>query len=182
MDPFVGEIRLFALNFAPRNWAFCQGQVLSIAQNTALFSLLGTQYGGNGTTTFGLPDLRGRTYVGAGQGAGLSPYPLGTLLGSESVTLLSTQIPAHTHTLTGTVPVNSEEANSNIVAGGYYADIPTGTPEQYSPDVLANGQMAADIISGTTGVAGGGQGHENRMPFLVLNYCIALWGIYPQRP
>src|SRR5215207_9632471 len=98
-EPFIGEIRMFGGNFAPRGWAFCEGQLLSIAQNTALFSILGTTYGGNGTTTFALPDLRGRVPIQPGQGPGLSPYTLGQMSGQENVTLLITNIPAHTHTL-----------------------------------------------------------------------------------
>lgn len=179
MDPFVGEIRLMALNFAPVNWALCQGQVLPIQQNTALFTLLGTTYGGNGTTTFALPDLRGRTYAGIGQGSGLSSYQQGAVLGTETETLLLPQLPAHIHLLTpSTMPVNSGAASQTLVSNNYYAA--SGQPNQYSLD--GGVQMAPDMLSGTAGTIGNDKGHENRMPFLVLNYCIALRGIFPQRP
>lgn len=176
MDPFVGEIRLFGFNFPTRGWALCNGALLPIQQNTALFALLGTQYGGNGTTTFALPDLRGRAIVGKGQGAGLSNYPQGAQVGTENVTLLATEMPAHTHTLSATVPVSPNTPLSSGPQGGYFANSPT---EQYgeTPDHGVTGT----VLSGTSGVAGGGQPHENRMPSLVLNYCIALQGVFPQR-
>ncbi|QNH63081.1 phage tail protein [Hymenobacter sediminicola] len=181
MDPFVGEIRLMALNFAPVGWALCQGQILPIQQNTALFSLLGTTYGGNGQNTFGLPDLRGRTYAGVGQGEGLSPYPQGAVLGTETETLLLPQLPMHVHTLApSTMPVNNGTADQQKVSNAYYATPPAGQPAQYALDGGVN--MAADLLSGTAGPAGNGKAHENRMPFLVLNYCIALQGVFPQRP
>ncbi|RYY14459.1 MAG: phage tail protein [Cytophagaceae bacterium] len=178
MDPFVGEIRLMAITFAPRGWAACQGQTMSIAQNTALFSLLGTQYGGDGRTTFGLPNLSGRTYVGAGQGAGLSPYPQGAATGTEGVTLTLDQMPAHTHTLTPTtLPVNTGTGGQSTPVGGYYAQAPGSTP--YSLD--GGGNMAPDVLTGMATPIGNGQAHENRMPFLTLQYCIATQGIFPQR-
>lgn len=166
-EPFIGEIRLFPYNFAPRGWAFCQGQLLSIAQNTALFSLLGTTYGGNGQTTFGLPDLRGRAALSSGQGPGLQPYTLGEQAGVESVTLNSNQMPGHSHPLNAT---SSEAdagrpANTYLAAGGAYNEKADGTT----------------LAPGAVGSAGGSQPHENRPPVLVLNYCIALEGIYPSR-
>ncbi|GAB3843850.1 tail fiber protein [Hymenobacter terrigena] len=176
MDPFVGEIRLLPFNFAPSGWALCQGQLMSISQNTALFSLLGTQYGGDGRTTFGLPDLRGRAMVGMGQGAGLTNYPQGTMVGTESVTLLSNQLPAHTHTFSATVPVSTVAGDNNSPAAGYFA---TGN-SQYG-DSGGGGNMAAGLLNGTSAPTGGSQAHENRMPFLVLNYCIATQGVFPQR-
>lgn len=178
MDQFLGEIRLLPFNFAPRDWALCQGQLLPIAQNTALFSLLGTQYGGNGVTTFALPDLRGRAAVGMGQGPGLSNYPVGTQAGTENVTLISTEIPAHTHTISNaSVPVNAGAATATSPASNFFAKV---SPEAYGPGT-ANGPMAANLLNGPTAGAGGSQPHENRQPFLVLNYCIALQGEFPQR-
>ena len=180
MDPFVGEIRLMPYSFAPRGWALCQGQLLPIQQNTALFALLGTQYGGNGTTTFALPDLRGRAVVGQGQGPGLTNYAQGQMAGAESVTLLSAQIPAHVHSLasaTNTVPASSNLGAANTPAGGYFAK---NAAEQYGQAVNAAGNMAP-TLKGNSGIAGGGQAHENRQPFLALNYCIATQGVFPQR-
>lgn len=177
MDPILGEIRLLPFNFAPRGWALCQGQTLSIAQNSALFALLGTQYGGDGRTTFGLPDLRGRAALGMGQGQGLSLYPLGTMTGTESVTLFTANLPAHTHPLSGaTVPVSTAAGTTNSPAGGYFAP----AAGQYG-DSGGGGNMAAGLLNGTSGSTGDGGAHENRMPFLVLNYCIALQGVFPQR-
>ena len=176
MDPFVGEIRLIAFTFAPRAWALCDGSLLSIQQNTALFALLGTQYGGDGRTTFGLPDLRGRAVVGAGQSAGLTNYTQGTLTGTESVTLLSTNLPAHTHTLSATVPVSTAAGTSNSPAGNYFA----ASNSQYG-DSVGGGNMATALLNGASVPTGSSQPHENRMPFLVLNYCIALQGVFPQR-
>jgi microcystin-dependent protein len=165
-EPFIGEIRLLPFNFAPRGWAFCQGQILSIAQNTALFSLLGTTYGGNGTTTFALPDLRGRVAVSAGQGPGLSSYTLGQQSGVESVTLLTTQMPSHSHL----VNCNSGDADS-------------GTPLNKFPAGASSysGSAGSTMNPGTIGNAGGSQPHTNVQPLLVLNYCIALEGIFPSR-
>lgn len=168
MEPFLGEIRIFGGNFAPHGWALCQGQVLPIAQNTALFSILGTTYGGNGTTTFALPDLRGRAAMGMGQGPGLSDRTLGETGGTESVTLINSQLPAHNHS--HAVPATNEAATSSRpvgkvpAAGGAYADTSDGT-------------MAAD----TTGISGGNQPHNNMQPFITMNYIIALQGIYPSR-
>ncbi|MCB2376438.1 tail fiber protein [Hymenobacter sp. BT635] len=180
MDPFVGEIRLVALNFAPRNWFFCQGQLLPIQQYTALFSLLGVAYGGDGRTTFALPDLRGRAVVGKGQGPGLSAYPQGSIVGTEAVTLTTAQMPAHLHTLSGgTVPVSANNGTQTQPTGNYYA---ANSVEQYGQAIAAGGQMASTMLAGTTGITGGGNSHENRMPYLALNYIIAYTGIFPQRP
>ena len=167
--PFIGQITLFAGNFAPRGWAFCQGQLLSIAQNTALFSLLGTTYGGNGQTTFGLPDLRGRVPMGMGQGPGLSLYVQGQMGGVETVTLISTQMPQHTHTL---------QASSALPT---VAD-PTGAvlPSGYSR-IYATGTTGVAMGATSIAAAGGSQPHENRQPYLAMNYIIATEGIYPSR-
>jgi microcystin-dependent protein len=171
-EPFLAEIRLFPYNFAPRGWAFCQGQLLAISQNTALFSLLGTTYGGNGITTFGLPDLRGRCAVHVGQGPGLSPYDLGQVGGTETVTLSTSQIAPHPH------PANCLDANANTAAAAnnIWAKDAGGNP-QYGTTKAA-GTMAPNII----GPSGNGQAHNNIQPYLALNYCIALQGIFPQRP
>ena len=165
-EPFLGQLMLVPYNFAPRGWALCNGQILSIAQNTALFSLLGTTYGGNGQTTFALPDLRGRVPVSAGQGPGLSNYNLGEVAGVESVTLNMNQMPAHTHTIACNSgdPNDSSPANTVPSGGGSY-------------NTAANATMS----QGTASVAGGSQPHENRHPYLVLNWIIALEGIFPSR-
>ncbi|MGY3090569.1 microcystin-dependent protein [Hymenobacter sp. UYAg731] len=179
MDPFVGEIRAVGFNFAPRGWALCQGQLLAISQNTALFSLLGTNYGGDGRTTFGLPDLRSRLIVQPGQGPGLSNYVLGQLSGSESVVLTANQMPAHTHTLSGvTVNANSAAGTAAAPAGNVLGSNANVQHYAASPDA----QMAASSVSGTTTPAGSGNPHANTMPSLGLNYVIALQGIYPPRP
>jgi microcystin-dependent protein len=168
-EPFLGMIMLVPYNFAPRGWAFCQGQLLSISQNTALFSLLGTTYGGNGQTTFALPDLRGRVPLSQGQGPGLSNYSLGEQSGVESVTLIVTQMPQHNHLLS----VNNQGAA-------------TGRPSGQFPGVTAANAYAPATDSTTfapqaISLTGGSQPHENRQPYLCLNYCIALQGIFPSR-
>jgi microcystin-dependent protein len=171
-EPYVGEIMMFAGNFAPQGWAFCDGQLLSIAQNTALFSLLGTYYGGDGQTTFALPDLRGRLpmHTGSGPGPGLSPRSLGESGGTESVTLSSTQMPAHSH------PLQVDNANGTTASpvGTLLARDPSGTPAY---GVNATGTLSAQAIAS----AGGSQPHQNMPPFLAINYCISLYGIYPPR-
>ncbi|MCC3156314.1 tail fiber protein [Hymenobacter sp. 15J16-1T3B] len=176
MDPFLGEIRLMPYTFAPLYWAPCQGQLMAIQSNTALFALLGTQYGGNGQTTFALPDLRGRGIVGFGQGPGLSQYVQGEVIGTENVTLLPTELAPHSHSLTASIPANSQRGTVTSPQGSVYA---LTAAEQYgtSPN---NGNMAP-LLSGTTGPAGGGLPHPNMMPYLALQYCIALQGVFPQR-
>jgi microcystin-dependent protein len=171
--PFLAEIRLFAGNFAPRGWALCAGQILSIAQNTALFSLLGTTYGGNGQTTFALPDFRGRTPVGTGQGLGLSSIPLGELAGTEAVTLLSTEYPSHTH------QVNATQDNSTAATPGsnFFASQLSLNGQTYGPASNLIG-MDPQMI---TPYQGGNQPHNNMQPFLGINFIIALEGIFPAR-
>ncbi len=165
--PFLGAIFMFAGNFAPRGFALCDGQVLPISQNTALFSLLGTTYGGNGQTTFALPDLRGRAPVHAGQGPGLTPYALGEQTGTENVTLQTAQMPQHNHAVNVSTQQTSDVAPGNVPAtGGAYATSPS------------SGQSLA---AGTLGEAGGSQPHPNLQPLLVVNFIIALQGIYPSR-
>jgi microcystin-dependent protein len=169
-DPFIGEIRLFPYNFSPRGWAFCNGQILSIAQNTALFSLLGTTYGGDGRVNFALPDLRGRAAVSSGQGPGLSAHDLGETGGEESVTLTETQMPSHSHHMA----VNGASSGSNNPNNRYVGRLSGGTGYAPTPnDRTLNRGAITD--------AGGGQPHENRSPHLTLNYCIALEGIFPSR-
>ena len=171
-EPFLGQIQAFGFNFAPRGWAQCNGQLLPIAQNTALFALLGTMYGGNGQTTFGLPDLRGRSAIHFGQGPGLSDYFQGEQGGVESVTLIQSQMPQHTHearALAGNG--NSKVAQNNVWAKD--AGVSSATYSSASPD----SNMSAQAIAN----AGGSQPHENRPPYLVVNWCIALEGIFPSR-
>jgi len=178
MDQFLAEIRAVGFNFAPNGWALCQGQLLSITQNTALFSLLGTTYGGDGRNTFALPDLRGRLVVSPGQGPGLSSYLLGQVSGTETVGLQASHLPAHTHSLNGVaVRVSSSGGNSSSPAGTVLA-----ATEDLHYSSGASVQMAPDVLTGTATQVGNNAGHPNLMPYLVLNYIIALQGIYPIRP
>jgi microcystin-dependent protein len=171
-EPFLGQIQAFGFNFAPRGWAFCNGQILPIAQNTALFSLLGTTYGGNGQTTFALPNLQSRVPVHFGQGPGLSPYDLGEQAGSETVTLTTNQIPAHQHAVT--FLTNSSEGGQNSPAGNYFGKADPGTYASTHDNTLTGAQPP-------TGIVGGNQPHTNIQPYLALNFCIALEGIFPSR-
>jgi microcystin-dependent protein len=171
-NPFLGEIRMFGGNFAPVGWALCNGQLLSIAQNTALFSLLGTTYGGNGTTTFALPDLRARVPIHAGQGVGLSSYTLGEQTGAESVTLTVAQLPAHNHIVNGV----ASGGNQASPAGGLPAVESTGTSLDYS-NASPNASMNSAMLSNT----GSNQPHLNIQPVLCVNFIIALQGIFPSR-
>ena len=175
-EPFIAEIRMFAGNFAPRGWAFCNGQIMSIAQNTALFSLLGTTYGGNGQTTFGLPDLRGRVPVGMGQGPGLPNITEGEMAGEPNHTLNSNEMPAHTHTAQVTVKASSAEADSTSPNGKVLA-----SPEQAAIYGNGPGDVTMSSPNVNTSVAGGNQPHNNMQPYLGMNYIIALEGIYPSR-
>ena len=177
-QPFLGEIRMFGGNFAPRGWAFCNGQILAIAQNTALFSLLGTTYGGNGQTTFALPDLRGRLPLNQGQGPGLSSYDLGRASGSETVTLLTTEMPAHTHAPTNTVNA-SARADSSTPASCVPAD--TGGPQIYASAPDGSTTMFPGMITTTVAPVGGSQPHANMQPYLVVSFIIATEGIFPSR-
>ena len=173
-EPFLAEIRMFGGNFAPKGWALCNGQLLSIAQNTALFSLLGTTFGGNGQTTFGLPDLRGRLPIHAGQGPGLSNRSLGEMAGSESVTVVVSQMPAHNHTFAppcSNVAGGVADPTNNYPAG---QDVNTG-PFNY------NSTTTGAEAAGLTGVQGGGQPLPTMPPFLCVNFIIALEGIFPSR-
>lgn len=173
-EPFIGEIIMFAGNFAPRGWAFCQGQLLSIAQNTALFSILGTTYGGNGQTTFGLPDFRGRVPVGQGTGPGLSSYVLGELSGVENTTILSSQMPPHTHVATVSLKASTAAANDTLPTNNYLAD---GNAYQTATDTTMN----PGAVTVSNSIAGGGQPISILQPFLCINFIIALEGIFPSR-
>jgi len=170
-QPYVGEIRLFAGNFAIAGWAFCNGQLLSIAENETLFNLIGTTYGGDGQNTFAVPDLRSRVPVGMGQGAGLTNRNLAEMAGVETVTLALTQIPNHSHT----PKCNTGAGTSASPAGNYWAaNANTGLLEYSSTTAGAAGMNAASV-----GAAGGAQPHGNLMPYLGLNFIISLFGIFP---
>lgn len=168
-EPFLGEIRMAGFNFAPRGWAFCNGQLLSIAQNTALFSLLGTTFGGNGQTTFALPNLQGRVPMHWGNGPGLTPRVIGEQSGVESVTLITAQMPIHNHTINGTTDDGTAKSPSG--------NAPSGTA---SP-VYANTNVATPMSPQMCGPAGGNQPHENMQPYLAVTFIIALEGIFPSR-
>jgi len=172
-DPFVAEIRIFPFNFAPKGWAWCDGQLLPISQNTALFSLLGTTYGGNGTSNFALPDLQGRAPMHPGQGPGLSLHDLGEAAGSETVTLLESEIPAHSHALMS-LPISANRTSpvdnvpARVGAGSAYVPVASaGSIVPMAPESLAP--------------AGADQPHNNLMPYLTVNFCIALQGVFPPR-
>jgi len=168
MEPFIGEIRIVGFTFAPRGWAMCEGQLLSISQNTALFSLLGTYYGGDGKTTFALPDLRGRVPVSAGQGPGLSDYPLGSLGGTPAVQLTRDQSAAHQHSLTADAfPVTTLDPIGNVLGTDNAMFMPSG-------NVLLDPR--------SMGLTGNDVPHNNRQPYVVINYVIALEGVFPKRP
>ncbi|GIJ74767.1 phage tail protein [Virgisporangium ochraceum] len=167
-EPFIGEIRIVGWNFAPSQWAFCHGQLMNIQQNTALFALLGVTYGGNGTTTFGLPDLRGRAPVHQGTGAGLTPRTLGEQGGVEAVTLIGTELPTHTHQ----ARASTVDGTLDSPSGAYWAPW-SDTPYVGGPVARVPMNQAAVVP------AGSGQPHENRSPYLALNFVIALSGIFP---
>jgi microcystin-dependent protein len=176
MDFYLGEIRLMSFAFAPKGWLYCQGQLLSVIQNQALFSLLGTTYGGDGRSTFGLPDLRGRAIVGVGPGAGLSPISWGQQGGQESVALLPSQLPPHSHTLSGTIKTGAVP-ELNAPNGGVPAK---STALQFAPNT-PTAPMNAGVLGGNLENAGNSQPHDNRQPTLVMNYAIAITGIFPSR-
>jgi microcystin-dependent protein len=169
-DPFIGQIQPFGFNFSPRGWAFCNGQLLPISQNTALFSLLGTTYGGDGRTTFALPDLRGRVALHSGQGPGLSDRRLGERGGSQTSTLTAAQLAAHTHTFAP--PSNSTPGNTDVASNHYPAQMPEDNYQTTTDSSLA---------PGTSGSTGNSQSVNNMQPYLALNFCIALTGLFPSR-
>ena len=166
-QPYVGEIRMFGGNFAPAGWMFCEGSLLPISENETLFQLIGTTYGGDGQSTFGLPDLRGRVPVHMGQGPGLSSYVLAQTGGVESVTLTTNQTPIHSHT-----PAASNTGGSDSPANNFWGNTATGKPYSAAPPAV---QMNAGTITPT----GGSQPHENMIPFLCVSYIISLFGIFP---
>lgn len=172
-EPFIAEIRIFAGNFAPRSWAFCDGQLLPIAQNTALFSLIGTTYGGDGRTTTALPNLQGRAPMHPGRGPGLTSRRLGEKVGTETVTLAEAQIPQHTHTARAQTAGGNTNIPTNTTAFAR-----AGADRFYQNDASAN---LVDLASETLSTTGGGQAHTNLQPFLTLNFIIALQGLYPSR-
>ncbi|HEY0738268.1 MAG TPA: tail fiber protein [Herpetosiphonaceae bacterium] len=181
MEGYIAEIRLFAGNFAPRGWAFCNGQILSIAQNTALFSLLGTTFGGNGQTTFALPDLRGRVAVSPGQGPGLPAVNLGQMSGEPTHTLIITEMPAHNHTAQTTTRAYDQgfgdPGDSPRTTNNFWSSVSSGGPY----NTTANTSMNAGAVQATIGIAGGSQPHNNMQPYLGVNYIICMEGIYPSR-
>ncbi len=182
MEGTIAEIRMFAGNFPPLTWAFCQGQLLSIASNTALFSLLGTNYGGNGTVTFGLPDLRGRVPVGTGQGPGLSNFSLGQVGGTETYTIANANFPAHIHALTGsiTMPGNAATGGADTPQGNYPATL-TGT-DMYS--TVNNGSGLGNMQLALTATAAGSASPtpvNNVQPVMGMNYIICMQGVFPSR-
>ncbi len=170
-EPFIAEVRIFAGNFAPRGWAFCDGQLLPIAQNTALFSLIGTTYGGDGRTTTALPNLQGRAPMHPGRGPGLTARRLGQRSGVEMVSLSEAQMPNHTHSLNGTSSVATVFTPDNTSA------FARGSGAAYKTDATS----LVDLASGSLQNTGGSQAHNNLQPFLTLNFIIALVGLYPSR-
>lgn len=182
MDEYIGIIKIFAGNFAPRGWMMCNGQILSIAQYQALFSLLGTTYGGNGVTTFALPNFQSRMPIGMGQGPGLSRYVEGQIGGAESVTLITPNIPAHVHQVMGNLSVkcNGNATNADTPEGAYMAP----ASSQIYNDAAAGGFMAADTVSINlpTTVVGSNVPVGIMNPYIAMNYIICYEGVYPSRP
>ncbi|MDQ3280461.1 MAG: tail fiber protein [Acidobacteriota bacterium] len=174
MDPFVAEIRIFPFNFAPTGWAMCNGQLLPLSQNTALFSLLGTTYGGDGKSTFALPDLQDNAALGAGQGQGLSEYYLGQQSGVSAVSLIEPEMPAHTHFL----EANNGFGNNTDPSSNSFSRVFGGGNMYKAPSGATIAMMDPRMIGG----AGGSQPHNNMQPYLVLNFCIAMQGVFPPRP
>lgn len=168
-EPFIGEIKMFGFNFPPRGWAVCNGQIMPINQNMALFSLLGTYYGGDGQTTFALPDLQGRTPVNWGNPVVGAPVSLGESAGDEAHTLIQSEMPAHTHAISGT----AADATEPIPGGSIWG------ASGENPYKVATGNTTMNGVA--LGIAGGSQPHANMQPYLVLNFCVALDGIFPSR-
>ncbi len=171
-DPFVAEIRIFGFNFSPNGWAFCSGQLIPIGQNTALFSLLGTNYGGDGVSTFALPDLLGRAVMHWGQGPGLSNRLLGEMGGSAAASLIASELPAHTHAVSVATAADASADRSNATANVL------AKPADSS---YATSGATTTMSPASTGIAGTGVPHNNMQPYLVLNFCIALQGVFPPR-
>jgi len=179
MEGTIGEIRMFAGTFAPRTWAFCNNQLISIATNTALFSILGTTYGGNGQTTFALPDFRGRVAVGTGTGPGLSNIQLGQMAGTPTVTLLTTNMPAHNHAVTGTVTMQANNDNAGLSSVPENNRLAATNAFTSNADALVG--MAPCVTNLTTAVNGGSQPFSIMPPYLGMNYIICMFGIFPSR-
>lgn len=180
-EPFIGEIKIFGFNFSPQSYQLCSGQIMSIAQNTALFSLLGTTYGGNGQTTFALPDLRGRMPIGQGQGPGLPNYIMGQLSGTTNVTLLTANLPAHVHAAQGisiNMPVSNSGGDTDSPQGAYLAN---NGSEVFSSEPTAGAHYGPLIASGTTSATGSNIPVSIMNPYLTINYSIAIYGIFPSR-
>ncbi|VXC11358.1 Phage tail protein [Flavobacterium sp. 9AF] len=180
-EPFIGEIKIFGFSFAPQSYLLCAGQIMSIAQNTALFSLIGTIYGGNGQTTFALPDLRSRMPIGQGQGPGLPVYNIGQYGGTNSVTLLTQNIPAHMHTLNAMqvkILANNNLGEEQTPNGNYPA---ITTSDSYNSVPTTNVFMGGTQISGTTDITGSNIPVNIQNPYLAINYSIAIYGIFPSR-
>lgn len=178
MDPFIAEIRIYPFNFAPKGWAWCNGQLLPISQNTALFSLLGTFYGGDGKSTFALPDMQGNMPMHHGQGAGLSLRDLGEMGGSETVTLLESEIPVHTHLYSAHGgDASTASPSAQLPAKGYWDDgTAAGMVGAYSSSPPNTAMSPYGLAA-----AGGSLPHNNMMPYLALSFCIALTGVFPAR-
>lgn len=187
-EPFIGQIIMFGGNFAPRGWALCDGQLLPIAQNSALFSILGTIYGGDGRTTFGLPDLRGRVALHAGSGPGLTPRTLGQKAGAQDTTLNVNNIPAHNHPATSVANCVVGPGNTNVASANFWSKDFGGQSGTYNSGP-ADGTMASNTnnlpadnaVTTTVENTGGGQSFNNMQPYQVVNYIIALTGIFPSR-
>ncbi|HET7301501.1 MAG TPA: tail fiber protein [Oleiagrimonas sp.] len=175
-DPFIGEIQLFGFNFPPRNWAFCQGQLLLISQNTALFSLIGTQFGGDGKTTFALPNFQGMAACAQGQGPGMSSRTVGESFGVTDVTLTDAQMPAHSHAANVYNARQTATPHGTPAAGDAVVSPALATP------FTGNASTDTLFAEGTVGPVGGSQPHSNVQPLLALNFCIALQGLFPSRP
>jgi len=171
-DPFLGQVIAVGFNFAPVGWQLCDGSLLPISQNPALFSLLGTTFGGDGQATFGVPDLRGRVVLGAGQGPGLQPYVLGAIGGAESVALTSAQFASHTHALAAATTATTPTPGTGVVLG---------TPAAATPMYASAGASSTLAGSTVTASSGGGGAHENRQPTTTVTYIISLTGVYPSR-
>jgi microcystin-dependent protein len=177
-DQFVAEIRPFAFNFAPIGWAICQGQLLSISQNTALFALLGTQYGGNGTSNFALPNLQGAVPMGQGNGPGLTPRSVGDTGGEDTVTLLDTQMPSHNHAMTAIADL----ATARLPAAGLAPAMGHGQGRSaFNIETFTSNVPTTTLAPGSVSPSGESQPHNNLQPSLVINWCIALVGIFPPR-
>jgi len=180
-EPFIGEVKIFGFYFSPVGYDYCKGQMYSIAQYTALFSLIGTTYGGDGVQTFQLPDLQGRIPIGQGQGSGLPDYDMGEKAGTATVSLTTSNMPAHVHTLNSMhvqIKASNDQADENAAAGLYPG---LASASVYTANPTPNVYTSATVVSGNTDSSGAGIPFSNVNPYLVLNYCIATEGIFPSR-